>query len=89
MKLNRMCSGTGNINPRKDHSGKRRYSKSDLNYLIRIKHLLYEEKYTIEGAREKIWAELSQNNADVKASVRALRETLVDLSMKIDDMKKN
>ena len=76
------------INPRKDRGGKRQYSKADLNYLIRIRHLLYEEKYTIDGAKEKIWAEISADGSDVMAAVRSLRETLVDLSMKIDDMKK-
>ena len=75
------------VSPRKDRSGKRQYSKNDLNTLFRIKHLLHDEKFTIEGARNKLWAELSQDNFDARASVRALRETLVNLSLKIDEMK--
>ncbi|MDC7225241.1 MAG: MerR family transcriptional regulator [Spirochaetales bacterium] len=75
------------VNPRKDRNGKRQYSRNDINILFRIKHLLHDEKFTIEGAKQKIWAELSQDNVDVKASVHALRETLVKLSIKIDEMK--
>ncbi len=77
------------VNPRKDRNGKRQYSRNDINTLFRIKHLLHDEKYTIEGAKNKLWSELSQDNADVKASVQALRETLVHLSLKIDEMKRS
>ena len=77
------------VSPRKDRAGKRRYTKNDLNTLFRIKHLLHDEKFTIEGARKKLWSELSQDNVDVRASVRALRETLVTLSLKIDEMKEH
>ena len=76
------------VSPRKGLNGKRQYTKADLNSLHRIKHLLYEEKYTIEGAKQKIWAELADTNMDVKASIQSLRETLRDLSMKIDENRK-
>lgn len=76
------------INPRKDQNGKRLYSKNDINTLFRIKHLLHDEKYTIEGAKNKIWSEFSEDKIDVKASIQGLRETLVHLSLKIDEMKK-
>ncbi|HAK44691.1 MAG TPA: MerR family transcriptional regulator [Spirochaeta sp.] len=75
------------VNPRKDRGGKRQYTKNDVNILFRIKHLLHDEKFTIDGAKQKLWTELSQDNVDVKASVHALRETLVNLSIKIDEMK--
>lgn len=76
------------VSPRKDQNGKRLYSKNDVNTLFRIKHLLHDEKYTIEGAKNKLWSELSQDSLDVKASIQSLRGSLVRLSLKIDDMKK-
>jgi len=76
------------VNPRKDRNGKRQYSRNDLNNLFRIKHLLHEEKYTIEGARRRLWNEFSNDSVDVKAAIQALRETLVNLSLKIDEMKR-
>jgi DNA-binding transcriptional MerR regulator len=76
------------ISPRKDRGGKRQYSNNDLNNLFRIKHLLHDEKYTIEGAKKRLWNEFSKENIDVKVSVQALRETLVNLTLKIDEKKK-
>ena len=75
------------VNPRKDRSGKRQYTRNDVNILFRIKHLLHDEKFTIEGAKQRLWKEFSQDSVDVKASVHALRETLLNLSLRIDEMK--
>ena len=38
------------IKPKKSLSGRRYYSSSDINYLLMIKKLLYEEGFTIKGA---------------------------------------
>ena len=37
--------------PKKSGTGHRLYRRKDVELLLRIKHLLYEKKYTIEGAR--------------------------------------
>ncbi len=42
------------INPQKSSSGQRVYRKSDVEAVLLIKHLLYEEKYSIEGAKRRI-----------------------------------
>ena len=42
------------LRPEKNRSGQRLYKKKDLEQIIRIKKLLYEEKYTIAGARIKL-----------------------------------
>jgi DNA-binding transcriptional MerR regulator len=42
------------INPQKSPSGQRVYRKSDVETVVMIKHLLYEERYSIEGARKRI-----------------------------------
>ena len=38
------------INPKKSQSGRRYYSSKDIEILIKIKKLLYEEGFTIKGA---------------------------------------
>lgn len=43
--------------PRKDEAGRRVYRKRDLDVVLRIKHLLYDEKFTIAGARKALMAE--------------------------------
>ena len=40
--------------PRKNRAGKRLYRESDIETLRQIKRLLYEERYTIEGARRQL-----------------------------------
>jgi DNA-binding transcriptional MerR regulator len=42
------------INPEKSPTGQRVYRRSDVETLVMIRHLLYEERYSIEGARKKI-----------------------------------
>ncbi len=40
--------------PKKSSSGQRMFRKKDVELLLRIKHLLYDRKYTIEGARKAL-----------------------------------
>ena len=40
------------LSPRKSSSGQRMFRRKDVELLLRIKHLLYSQKFTIEGARK-------------------------------------
>jgi DNA-binding transcriptional MerR regulator len=42
------------LKPRKNRGGNRIYQKNDIEMINRIKHLLYKENYTIEGARNRL-----------------------------------
>jgi DNA-binding transcriptional MerR regulator len=42
------------VNPSKSRSRQRLYRKSDVELIFKIKELLYEERYTINGARKKL-----------------------------------
>ena len=42
------------IRPQKTKSQQRLYRKKDVELLLRIRHLLYDERYTIEGARGRL-----------------------------------
>jgi DNA-binding transcriptional MerR regulator len=42
------------LKPRKNKSGQRVYIKKDVELLITIKRLLYQERYTIEGVRKRL-----------------------------------
>ncbi len=42
--------------PKKSGTGHRLYRRKDVELLLRIKHLLYEKRYTIEGARQALLA---------------------------------
>ena len=52
-----------NVRPGKTKSKHRIYRKRDVELLLEIKRLLYEERYTIEGARKRL-RELQKENKD-------------------------
>jgi DNA-binding transcriptional MerR regulator len=45
------------LSPKKSGTGHRLYRRKDVELLLRIKHLLYEKRFTIEGARQTLQTE--------------------------------
>ncbi len=78
------------LNPTKNRAGNRVYRPKEVELILLVKHLLYEEKYTIEGARKKLLemrksGELAEERQDVlepevvsgmKAELRELLDVL-------------
>lgn len=52
------------LSPRKSKSGQRIYTKKDIDLLLQIKKLLYEERYTIDGVRRKLGGNISEQEAE-------------------------
>jgi DNA-binding transcriptional MerR regulator len=50
------------LTPSKSRSGQRVYSEKELEVIRRIKELLYEEGYTIAGAKKKLEGELASGS---------------------------
>ena len=42
------------VKPQKTRSQQRLYKKRDVELLLQIRHLLYDKRYTIEGARTRL-----------------------------------
>ncbi len=42
------------INPRRTPSGQRLYRRNDIELILKIKTLLYEKKFTIQGAQQRL-----------------------------------
>lgn len=78
------------IAPKKSPGGQRMYRRKDLELLLLIKHLLYERKFTIAGARQWL-AERSRRRrssvageqgrlfADPMATLEQVRRELMEL----------
>ncbi len=49
------------IRPKRADSNQRTYQREDLELLLRIKDLLYDEKMTIKGARQRLKSETVRN----------------------------
>ncbi|WP_296324572.1 MerR family transcriptional regulator [Treponema sp. UBA3813] len=76
--------------PRKDLGGRRVYTERDFEIVLRLKHLIYERKFTIEGARKEILHESQayENNAEAMNAIRELRTELTQLYFEIKKGKK-
>jgi DNA-binding transcriptional MerR regulator len=75
------------LDPRKNRAGRRVYTEEDIETVERIRRLLKDEKYTIEGARQVI--ERGERKAEVQAKIeddlQALRSFLVELRDQLDE----
>jgi DNA-binding transcriptional MerR regulator len=71
------------LNPAKNRSGNRVYQRREVELVMLVKHLLYDEKYTIEGARQKVDEHRKSGDLKVIArgalTVEALESLEVDL----------
>ncbi len=68
------------LNPAKNRSGNRVYQRREIELILLVKNLLYDEKYTIEGARRRI--EEYRRTGEIRGEARrALQlETIENLS---------
>ena len=62
--------------PAKNSSGQRIYRRKDIETVLRIKQLLYEEGFTIAGAKKRLEAELGGRGPTPNA-MASLPETVV------------
>lgn len=71
------------LNPVKNRSGNRVYQRREIELIMLVKHLLYMEKYTIEGARKRI--EQYRRTGSVKAEGRLAleHETIENLAREL------
>lgn len=56
------------LKPTRTRARQRLYHKKDLELLLEIKHLLYDEKFTIAGAKKRLQEMKKQTAAEKKAS---------------------
>ncbi len=57
--------------PQKNRAGQRTYRRRDVEMALRIKELLYDEQYTIAGAKKKLAGELRGPSRDSGPSTAA------------------
>jgi DNA-binding transcriptional MerR regulator len=54
------------LRPKKNRAGNRAYREKDIDIIKNIKRLLYEEKFTIPGAKKKLSGSRSAESGQVK-----------------------
>ena len=68
------------LNPSKNKAGNRTYRQKDIDLILRIKDLLYNQKFTIEGARKMLSRE---NILPTETVAESGAKTGVDLDLLI------
>ena len=76
------------IQPVKDVYGRRMYRDRDLQIFFRLKYLLYERRFTLEGARVQLYQELAGEHQDLRGYISALRSELLDLFFYVKEKEK-
>lgn len=60
------------LSPAKNRSGNRVYARREVELILLVKQLLYTEKYTIDGARQRLDAQ--RRSGELRAAARAALE---------------
>ena len=77
------------IRSSKDIYGRRLYSGKDMQILLRLKHLLYNRRFTLEGAKEELYREMTGNDQDLKSRISQLRSELLELYFLVKERNKD
>jgi DNA-binding transcriptional MerR regulator len=69
------------IKPARADSRQRTYQRKDLELIMEIKRLLYDEKLTIEGAKKRLTARrrLDSQSVDPKVLIKDIKKELQDI----------
>ena len=67
------------LRPQRADSKQRTYQKKDLETLLKIKRLLYEEKMTIEGAKRRLRQKTDGNAVSDKVPLQRIRSELREI----------
>lgn len=75
------------LNPAKNRSGNRVYQRREIELIMLVKHLLYTEKYTIEGARQRIdeYRRTGQLKSESRSALQY--ETIQNLRAELRDVR--
>ena len=64
------------IRPQRADSNQRTYQRKDLETILEIKRLLYEEKMTIEGARQRLKQGISRKDSNKSDLMNNIKQEL-------------
>ena len=79
------------LKPEKDESGQRVYTQADIDVVSRIKNLLHEQRYTIDGARKKLREESKTRDSgdisELQTTLEKVKSILREVSARLEDKK--
>ena len=76
------------LNPRRGRSGNRAYTERNIKVILAIKDLLYAQKYTIQGAVERLKIDRSWwENQSIEGATSNVENPLVELRRMLLELK--
>jgi len=74
------------LSPAKNRSGNRVYARREVELVLLVKHLLYTEKFTIDGARQRL--EQQKRSGELRAAARSAlaAETIALMERELRDI---
>jgi DNA-binding transcriptional MerR regulator len=72
--------------PPKSRSQQRMYRRKDIETILTIKHLLYKERFTIEGARRRL-TEMARESRDPEARIDLPRQSLDAVRQELQELR--
>jgi len=76
------------LSPRKDSGNQRLYTRKDIETILNIKKLLYQENFTIAGAKKRIDGkdrkEIAKDDANFKEELAAIKIELQEIRELLD-----
>ncbi len=73
--------------PRKSQSGRRTYAAREVELLMKFKNLLYDRKFTLEGAKARLWEELGGTAPDAQVKISEIRGEMIGLLARLQGRK--
>jgi len=85
----------GLLRPARRASGQRRYSRRDVDSVLRIRELLYSRRYTIEGAKKQLRSEekrgpvqMALGFTESQAALDAIKDLKKEVAEIVESLKK-
>lgn len=76
------------LRPKKNRAGNRVFRPEDIELILLVKHLLYEKKFTIDGAQQKLSNMKKQGDIAGDRKNIASHEFLASMKQDLNDLKK-
>ncbi len=67
------------LKPKKNNAGQRVYTRKDLETVLKIKNLLYKEKYTIAGVKKKFTGQSDVKNSVSLETIQSVKKKLKNI----------
>lgn len=78
------------LKPEKSTAGQRLYSKREVDLILQVRHLLYDEKFTIEGVKKKISSKgklINPGDFSSDCKVGVMSSFLIELRQELQEIR--